>query len=288
MNELPRKTKRSFKSRLYFFSYKVHARLISRKQSPLWTGFWLGMLDCRDFHGVDDALYEENAMYRDAEHNGRGLFAWETKCLDDYFPSTGLLLVIGMGGGREVLSLAKLGYHVEGYECNTALLEFAAAFLSEQQCEETVSFIARDCAPTGDSFYAGAIVGWGAYMMILGRQRRIEFLQTIRGRLKEGSPILLSFFTRAEQDPHLRVAHLQAPHLQSPHLSAVRDIGSRLRRQRHREEVELGDDLGPNYIHRFTHAEIEDELREAGFSLAFYKPQGPRRFDSGHAVGLAR
>ncbi|BCM94311.1 hypothetical protein IAD21_06216 [Abditibacteriota bacterium] len=273
MRESPQKAKRSFKSRLYFIGFKIRFRLISRKQSARWTGFCIGLLDHRDFHAIDDALYEESAIYRSDEHNGRGLFDWEEKCLSGYFPSTGSLLVIGAGGGREVLALAKRGYDVEGYECNLALVEFANEFLVRQGCKGTVSFLDRDCAPIGQNSYDGAIVGWSAYMLIPGRQRRIAFLRALNGQLKEGSPLLLSFFTRA---PNV------------PYLSEVRDKGARIRRLRHKELVELGDDLGPNYIHRFTREEIERELAEAEFSLAFYGPQGAGYYDSGHAVGIKR
>ena len=48
------------------------------------------------------------------------------------------------------------------------------------------------------------------------------------------------------------------------------------------ESVELGDDLDPTFVHRFTQAEIADEMKMGGFELVYFREQ-----PYGHAVGLA-
>ena len=49
-----------------------------------------------------------------------------------------------------------------------------------------------------------------------------------------------------------------------------------------RPGVQLGDLLQHNYLHYFTRAEIEAEMREAGFELEHYSTDG-----YAHAVGVA-
>lgn len=43
----------------------------------------------------------------------------------------------------------------------------------------------------------------------------------------------------------------------------------------------------PNYVHYFTRDEAEAELREGGFRLVEFHPQGSGGDDSGFAVGRA-
>ena len=59
-------------------------------------------------------------------------------------------------------------------------------------------------------------------------------------------------------------------------------IANVLRFIAHRQFIEVGDTLSPNYIHYFNEDEVEAELREAGFQIQLYltKPYG-------HAVGIA-
>jgi hypothetical protein len=60
-----------------------------------------------------------------------------------------------------------------------------------------------------------------------------------------------------------------------------------VRRLPRREPPEMGDDQIPVCVHRFHEAEIEAEMREAGFRLARYEPEGRRQHHAGWAVCIA-
>ena len=262
---------RRLKVRLYLSGRTAHRRGLLLVDA-LWNGFWLGALSVEDFHAIDQAHYGANPLYQTDEHNRRGLMEWEEAALGKYFPPSGTLLATSVGGGREVLALAARGYAVEGYECHPALTRYAQAFLEREGCPFPVHLLARDEAPESSTAFDGAVVGWGSYMLMPGRQRRVRFLRGVRRLLREGDPVLLSFFTRQRDSPRARI---------------VAKVGTIVRRLRGAEPVEIGDDLRPNYTHRFTSAEVASEMAEAGFKMAFFQPQGPKPHDSGWAVGLA-
>ena len=264
-------TWRRLKVRLYLSGRTAHRRGLVLIDA-LWNGFWLGALSVEDFHAIDQAYYSTNPLYQNDEHNRRGLMDWEEAALGKYFPAEGTLLATSVGGGREVLALAARGYDVEGYECHPDLARHAQALLERQGCPFTVRLLARDAAPETSTAFDGAIVGWSAYMLMPGQRRRVRFLRGIRRLLKEGDPVLLSFFTRSRDSPRARI---------------IAQVGTLVRRLRGEEPVEVGDDLRPNYTHRFTSAEIAAEMAQAGFKMAFFQPQGPKPHDSGWAVGHA-
>src|SRR5690606_35718228 len=106
-------------------------------------------------------------------------------------------------------------------------------------------------------------------MLIPGRQARLALLRGLRPRLAPGAPVLLSFFTRTGDSGRLR---------------SVARIAAALRRLRGAEPVALGDDLAPNFVHRFSVEEIREELREAGFELLTMALEGQGPTDSGWAV----
>lgn len=237
------------------------------------AGVWLGLMGRATLHALDDAVYAASRSYAGDRHNLRGLFDWEDAALRDHFAGCRSLLVVGAGGGREVLALARRGYRVEGHECNPALVEYAAGLLSREGCSAPVHFLPRDAAPAGPARFDGAAVGWTAYMLIAGRERRIAFLRGLRARLEPSAPVLLSFWTRREGSGRARL---------------VAAVAGPLRRLARGEPPEAGDDLAPNFVHRFTRAEVEAELAAAGFRMVRFEPIGTAVHASAWAVGVSQ
>lgn len=257
-------------SRLYLWMYRAWTRL-QRIADIGFTGFWLGVLSPRQLHAIDELMYQRSDTYRSREHNLRGLFPWEEEALAEHFAECKKLLVIGAGGGREVLALANRGLEVTGYECNPALVAFAQDLIREHGSSGTVELLARDAAPPEGRRYDGAIIGWDAYMLIMGRKQRIHLLNALHGQLRDGAPVLLSFFCRQTN---------------TSRYAAIARLANVPRRLLRRPFIEIGDDLAPNYVHRFMEVEIEQELSEAGFLLASYRAEQPGPYDPGHAVGI--
>lgn len=255
--------------RLYLAEGRGWARMV-RVLDGVHAGFWLGVLSRPTLQMVDEAHYRTHSTYNGEQHNLRGLMDWEEAAIP-FFEGRRRLLVLAAGGGREVLALERRGHQVDGYECNPALVAFAGSFLPRHGCTGVVAPLARDAVPEGGP-YDGVIVGWGGYMLTAGRARRVRMLREIRARMPEGSPLLLSFFTRPEYLTRAYVAYR---------------VARPLRWLLRREPPDEGDDVIPFFVHRFTQREIEAEMRDGGFALARFVPEGRGQNDSGWAVGHA-
>lgn len=233
-----------------------------------YSGFWLGVLRPADQQGIDQAFYAGSTKYQTEAYNLKGLVSWEEDALRLHFGSCGSLFVMAAGGGREVVALAKRGLAVTGVECNSALVEFANGLLRREGVAAAVAQGRPNSADGLSGVFDGGIVGWGAYMHIRGRARRVAFLQALKGHLAPDGPLLLSFYTRQGTERSLlyvyRIAKVVAAIFRRP-------------------APELGDAFPTLYFHMFTQEEIEAELREAGFDAVFYGSE-----DYGRAVGLAR
>ena len=113
-----------------------------------------------------------------------------------------------------------------------------------------------------------AVLGWGGYMLIRGREARVEFLRGAVRHLPPGAPVLASFVAGEYRDARLRTAAR---------------VGTSLRRLRGREPVQVGDALVPNLVHFFRRDELASEFTDAGIDLIDFG-----NTDYGWAVGRTR
>ena len=252
--------------KLYFATYRALGRLVA-SLSACFSGIWLGLLPRRVLYRIDAAYYDGHRYYRTDAYNRRGLWPWEQSAIDTHFGGCRSLLVAAAGGGREVLALRRLGLEVHGFECHPDLARFANELLKKDGHASDIRLAARDMCPDFGRTYDGLVVGWGAYMLIRGRQRRIEFLRQLRQHAKPGAPVLVSFFHRAG----------------GTHYRAAAAIGTALALVLRGERVEVGDFLAPNFVHYFTREELDGELRAGGFEPVLFATD-----EYGHAVGRAR
>lgn len=239
-----------------------------RMLSGVHEGFWLGVLSISELNALTAQHYDSSQESASPEHNMRGLFDWELAAVDRYFQPGTRVLVAAAGGGREVLALRRGGYDVEGFECNSSLVEAGNAMLGGLGEPRGISLSAPDEVPAGLPVYGGVIVGWSAYSHIPTRARRVEFLRALRQHTLPGSPVLLSFFTRAKDSSYETAVYRTATLIKSV-------VPGRT------ESSEVGDHLSWGYSHWFTREEIEGELRQAGIRLAHFSELG-----DGHAVGI--
>lgn len=250
--------------RLYFKSQRA-MQLYSLATSSIFTGFWLGFLSREQIHAVGEHYFKKERFYRTDEYNTRGLFDWEKRAVEKHFGGCKRLLVAAAGGGREVIALRKLGFEVDGFEAHPELLSFANDLLEREGMIPDIRPAPWDHCPPISEKYDGALVGWGAYMHIRGRQRRIGFLRELRQTLKEGAPLLLSFYVRGEKARYHRW---------------VGKFGRATARVLRRETVDTGDCLLPFYAHFFTQRPLEEELVAGGFEPVAYE-----LYEYGHAIG---
>lgn len=238
-------------------------------------GFWLGMADRATLARLDEGFYSNGAdvlegrtfTYADEQYNLGGLQAWEAAAIDAHFPPGTRVLVTGAGGGREVIALLERGFDAVGYEPNADLAAAGAALLRKHGHGERLSACERDAFPAAASSCDALVVGWGSYMLIPGRARRVAFLRAGRQVMPEGAPLLCSFFVRRPGNRYHAI---------------VTRTANVVRRIRRAERAELGDMIGDNYVHSFTRGEIASELSAGGFRLIAFE-----REPYGHAVAVA-
>lgn len=259
--------------RAYYRVTRSRARM-RRVSTALFDGFFLGLMDRDDLIVVDRAFYAHarepvggvGHRYTDAEHIQSGLAAWEAAAVDAYFPEGARVIVTAAGAGREVVGLLDRGFDPVGFEPNDQLAGAGAAVLAPDGHGDRLRISRRDEFPADAPDADAIVIGWGSYMLIPGRRRRVAFLAGARQRLQPDAPLLVSFFERSP----------------SRYFAIVHAIAAPLRRLRRSEPVELGDALMPNFVHYFSRAEIESELAEGGFTLLHYA-----RKPYAHAVARA-
>ncbi|MGH7508126.1 MAG: SAM-dependent methyltransferase [Gemmatimonadales bacterium] len=259
-------TTTSLLARLYFATHRALEKLVVGL-SACFSGVWLGVLPRRVLYSIDAIYYDRQRYYRTEDYNRRGLWPWEQRVIETHFAGCRSLLVGAAGGGREVLALRTRGLEVQGFECHPGLTEFANQLLSKDGYAPDIRLALRDTCPGFGRTYDGLIVGWGAYMLIRGRRRRIEFLRQLRKHAELDAPLLLSFFYRARDSHRYQVAAA---------------IGTALALVRRGERVEVGDFLAPNFVHYFTREELAGELRAGDFELVHFGKD-----EYGHAVARA-
>lgn len=254
--------------RIYSFLNRTSGKL-SLVLNSCFAGFWMGILTRGDFHSIDERKCNRSRQWVSEAHNNSGFFEWENTAVNKYFRDCKRIMVIAAGGGREVLALHKAGYGVDGFECNGRLVEFANRLFKEEKLDLKMGLVPRDHGPNNGKIYDGTIVGWGAYMLIQGRKARVRLLKSLRQQVRDGSPILLSFFARSNTE-NARYEKISLA------------IANAIRRSLFREPLEEGDRLDSNFRHLFTPEEIAAELSEGGFRLADFGRDGYP-----HAVGIA-
>jgi hypothetical protein len=258
----------------YLSLYSWFQKVLNIEQA-CFVGLWLGILSSDSLYATVAEYYRKSGRsleghhdYHGKEYNRGGFFDWEKDAIANYFGDCKRLLVLGAGGGREVLALLRLGYQVDGFEANPNLVLAANELLREESFDPAVRLIARDEGPNTETAYDGIVVGWGMYMHIQTRKLRIAFLRQLRTQIKASCPILLSFSPRYGTPRQYYAGAIMA--------NAIR------RALRREPAAEVGDWLIPHYIHHFTQDEVVSELAEGGFDSVHYST-----VDYAHAVGVA-
>lgn len=244
---------------------------LNKTVEGIFCGFWLTVLSQTELEIISQLYYQNAELYGDydytsQEYNHTGLHSWERNVINKLFPSSPApIVVIGAGGGREVLALAKQGYQpIIGWECSSVLIKTASKVLSGYNNKAIINYTEPNRCPPSVHKFKAAVLGWGAYTLIRKSEQRIALLKELAKQLVSGSPILISFLTRKDNESHYAAAMLT----------------NKLMRFLYRGEyVEIGDYLAMDYVHCFTCDEIAEEIQKAGLTLVYYK-----EWPYGHAV----
>lgn len=217
----------------------------------LLSGLGLGLLSDDQLRELDELYYARDPLYRSEAWNERGLSAWEQRAVAETLEPGSRVVVLGAGGGREVLALLGHGYDAIGYESHPELRAFGQAFLERRGHPERLLAVARDDFPEVCRCDA-VLIGWGAYSLISSEARRTCVLRSAAATAGSGGAVILSAFARP--------AH-------GRDLAMTLGVSRRLRQARKLRTLELGDTLAPNLVHVFTPDQIEAELGAGGIDM---------------------
>jgi len=197
-----------------------------------------------------------------------GLSVDELELLAAVPARTGSLLLLGVGGGREAIPLARMGFRVTGLDYVPAMVERAQENAARRglRIEGLVQEMSRLDVPAG-----AYDVVWMSRMMyscVPTRARRVEMVRRIARALRPGGLFLCQFHWRADPRPAGRG-------------EALRRAVAACSLNRF---YETGDTLWLNveFVHEFTtEAAIRDELQEGGLAVVQIKTGQTQR---GYAV----
>lgn len=219
------------------------------------TGFWLGVMSEKSLDYSDELYYNRNKKYTDDKYNETGLFVWEKVAIEKYFTNTKNILLIAAGGGREALALIKMGFEVDSYECNTALIEYGNVLLHRNKIEKKIKYLQKNSVPNEIKKYDGIIIGWGAYSLIRGNKKRLSFLASLYPFLHERTPLMISFLFTGEKRRKEKI---------------IKNVSDFFRIFSKKGKTEPGDRLVPDFVHYFTEEEIKNELIQSKFRVIGY------------------
>ncbi|MFZ2339436.1 MAG: hypothetical protein WAW07_06890 [Bacteroidales bacterium] len=241
-------------ARLSHSSYRFLKKLTDFLDA-LSTGFWLGVMGEKSIDFSGELSHSRNKYYTDDKYNQSGFFGWEKAVIEKHFSNVKTILLIAAGGGRETLALSRMGYDVDSYECNPALIEYGNMLLQKNSINNKIKYLPADSVPGDTKKYDGIIVGWGAYSLIPGSKKRLSFLKGLYPFLLEGAPLMISFLWMEKRGRRDRI---------------ISNVSNFFRIFSRNGKTEPGDRLEPEYIHFFTEEEIKSELIQSKFRIIYY------------------
>jgi 2-polyprenyl-3-methyl-5-hydroxy-6-metoxy-1,4-benzoquinol methylase len=184
-----------------------------------------------------------------------GLYSREQQLVEHLPVRTGQLLLLGVGGGREAIPLAKMGFEVTGVDFIPAMVESAIknAKHSNVEIRGLVQEISTLAVPA--EMYDVIWLSPALYSVVPTQSRRVRMLQRAWEALKPGGYLACQF----QWDPHQAVSKKKAT-LQK--IIALITLGNR--------SYESGDMLWGNieFVHAFSsEQDLIAEFRAARFEI---------------------
>jgi SAM-dependent methyltransferase len=193
-----------------------------------------------------------------------GLYHWEQAFYRRLLAPGDRVLVVGCGGGRDLIALLEQGYRAEGLEPVAACAEQARKRLAARGLVADV--ITADIVTAALSRQYDAIIfSWLCYGYIPLRARRVAVLRKVKENLAPGGRVLISYLPAPRPLRRLpwRLAWLTSV------------LSGSDWRPEHGDVFMARTETGCiHYEHHFTASEIEAEARAAGLVIALHEP-GP-------------
>jgi hypothetical protein len=224
--------------------------------------------------------FNRSTHYGTAEIQGWGLYPFEQRMLERFFPAPpARILIHACGGGRELSVLKRLGYLLEAYEPAARLASSAETYLASVglgplavRCLDLQTW-SRD--PSG--LFDGAWIGWSGWAYVLTHDDRVSSLRALARAVPRG-PILMSFFRGDAVFDHKELDARPRPLFGSP-----ADRVQRLTRRALRgwllraSALERGTTWERGfYCHLTEEWELREEAALAGCEVLYYEQDAAR------------
>lgn len=200
---------------------------------------------------------EEVAHWSSAEVLSPGLDPLENSLLEQVPVNSGQLLVLGVGGGRDAIALARLGFDVTGVDFLDVMVQTAVENAARQgvRLKGVVQEISELEMP--ENSYDLVWIARLMYSSVPTRKRRVKMLNRFHHALKPGGYFICTF--------HCDQGRRFTPWKElAKKCFALLTLGNRW--------YEPGDGLWSNaeFLHGFTsEAEISGEFAAGGFEVVY-------------------
>jgi SAM-dependent methyltransferase len=195
-----------------------------------------------------------------------GLYPHEKELLEKINPRGWRLLLLGLGGGREAIPLARMGYDITGIDFIPQMVQQTIKNAEKRgvKIRGLVQDISRLDVP--QNHFDIAWLPAPNYSCVPTKKRRVAMLKKISNSLKPGGFLILGFFW----NPHLNY---------QSKISRIQKVLARLTLGN--QEFEPGDTLRLNreFIHEFHSIDkLRSEILAAGFTAVEFQISEERIF----------
>jgi SAM-dependent methyltransferase len=226
--------------------------------------------DLVEFSRQSYANPQDNEVWGDDRFVDRGLNEDENDLIAAVPKKTGALLLLGVGGGREAIPLARMGFRVTGVDYVPAMVSKAKENAARRgvSIDGLVQEISRLEVPA--SAYDVVWLSGFTFSSTPTRVRRIEMVRRIARTLKPGGLFLCNFHLRVGSRPGGKSNFMRR-------IFAISTLGNLA--------YEAGDILWNNneFVHQFSSEDaIRSEFEEGGLSVVHLKTD--QKYFRGSAV----
>jgi SAM-dependent methyltransferase len=212
-------------------------------------------------------LWDDIALQDTADASG--WLAWESAFYEPQLEPASRVLLVGCGGGRDLLPLLQAGHAAEGLDIAPRALEACRQRLAGLGLAAPLHLGSIEDAKLAARFDR-VIFSWLCYGYIPGEQARVAALANARAHLAARGRVLVSYARRDPQPSRLpaRLGGLAARLSGSDWLPAYGDLLLLSRSKR---------GVGVHFEHHFAPEEVEAEARAAGLAVVEHEVGGHGR-----------
>ncbi len=193
--------------------------------------------------------------YSSLQHLEQGLYDAEISLLEAIPIRSGRLLLLGVGGGREAIALAKAGFDVTGVDYVKEMIDLAVG--NARECGLDIRGVVGDISKLDLDPGSFDLVWFtqAGYSMIPTRQRRVHTLRILAAAVRNGGYVVCQFLLDEKQPRSARIEL-------AGRIAAALSLGNL--------SYEAGDKLHYNseFLHHFFSAEeLRSEFEEASLDV---------------------